>query len=49
VGHTVQRTGINAGCEGRVWRIDVGLAKHYGGRLEVLEIQQDRVRIVTPP
>ena len=40
VGHTVQQT-INALCEGTVWRIDVGLAKLYGGPIEVLELPAD--------
>ncbi len=44
VGHTVQRTGITVYCGGRVWCIDVGLAAHYGGCPEVLEIQGERVR-----
>ena len=44
VGHTVQRTGITAYCGGRVWCIDVGLAAHYGGRPEVLEIRGDVVK-----
>jgi hypothetical protein len=44
VGHTVQRTGITAFCGGRVWVIDVGMARHYGGRTEVLEIRGDAVR-----
>ncbi len=40
VGHTVQETGINAVCEDTVWRIDVGLAKIYGGPIEVLELSE---------
>ncbi|HEY5938654.1 MAG TPA: metallophosphoesterase [Kofleriaceae bacterium] len=40
VGHTVQQT-INAICDGAVWRIDVGLAKGYGGPIEVLELTPD--------
>jgi hypothetical protein len=44
VGHTVQRAGITAYCGGRVWAIDVGMARHYGGRPEVLEIRGDVVR-----
>ncbi|MGW8265105.1 MAG: metallophosphoesterase [Longimicrobiales bacterium] len=44
VGHTVQTTGITAYCGGRVWSIDVGMAAHYGGRPEVLEIRRDGVR-----
>lgn len=45
VGHTVQK-GINAGCDGGVWRIDVGLAAHYGGPKQVLEIAGDSVRVL---
>jgi len=41
VGHTVQEHGINALCDGTVWRIDVGLAKLYGGPIEVLELTPD--------
>lgn len=40
VGHTVQRS-INAVCDDTVWRIDVGLAKLYGGPIEVLELSPD--------
>ena len=38
VGHTVQRHGITSDCDGKLWRIDVGLAKLYGGPIEVLAI-----------
>jgi hypothetical protein len=38
VGHTVQPGGINSDCDGKLWRIDVGLAKQYGGPIEVLEV-----------
>lgn len=44
VGHTVQDAGITAYCGGRVWCIDVGIAAHYGGLPEVLEIRGDVVR-----
>lgn len=44
VGHTVQETGITSFCGGRVWCIDVGMAAHYGGRPEVLELQGNAVR-----
>ncbi len=30
VGHTIQRSGINSTCDGRVHRIDVGLSKGCG-------------------
>jgi hypothetical protein len=43
VGHTVQRGGITSACGQQVWRIDVGLARTYGGRVEVLEIRGPRV------
>jgi len=43
VGHTVQSR-VNPACGGRVWRIDTGMSRHYGGPVEVLEITQDRVR-----
>jgi len=41
VGHTVQPRGINVACDDRIWRIDVGLAKVYGGPIEVLELSPD--------
>jgi hypothetical protein len=44
VGHTIQDAGITSYCGGRVWCIDVGMAEHYGGRAEVLEIRGDVVR-----
>jgi hypothetical protein len=43
VGHTVQEGGITSACDGRVWRIDVGLAAHYGGRTQVLVIEGETV------
>jgi hypothetical protein len=45
VGHTVQRT-IRPACKERVWRIDVGMASHYGGKPEVLEIAAGKVRAI---
>jgi hypothetical protein len=44
VGHTVQREGITSACDEQVWRVDVGMAAHYGGTPQVLEIQGDQVR-----
>src|SRR5690606_14286929 len=46
VGHTVQEHGITSGCDGRVCRIDVGLAAHCGGQVRVLRIEGDRVEPV---
>jgi hypothetical protein len=48
VGHTVQRKGISSACDDRVWRIDVGLARHYGGTISALEIAQGHARVLTP-
>ncbi len=44
VGHTVQQNGITAACGERVWRIDVGMAHHYGGKPAALEIQAGKAR-----
>lgn len=38
VAHTVQDKGITSDCNGKLWRIDVGLAKFYGGPIQVLEL-----------
>ncbi len=43
VAHVVQGEGITSACSGRVWRIDVGLARYYGGPVEVLELTADAV------
>jgi len=49
VGHTVQKSEgkINSACEGKVWRIDTGLAEFYGGCPEVLEIRGTEVSVLT--
>ncbi len=39
VAHTVQSKGINSVCGGLVWRIDVGISKHYGGLAQVLVVE----------
>jgi hypothetical protein len=46
VGHTVQQEGITSACDGRVWRVDVGLADYYGGETQVLEIVGDEVGVL---
>jgi Calcineurin-like phosphoesterase len=38
VAHTPQPDGISSQCDDALWRIDVGLSKHYGGPIEVLEL-----------
>ncbi len=47
VAHTVQSSGINSVCAGRVWRVDVGLATYYGGPTQVLEIIGDSPRVLS--
>jgi len=46
VGHTVQKDGISSACDGRVWRIDVGMADHYGGEAAVLDLSHGETRIL---
>jgi hypothetical protein len=46
VGHTVQGHGVNSACDGKVWRIDVGLSRYFGGPLEALEIRGDRLSVI---
>jgi hypothetical protein len=49
VGHTTQERGANSTCDGTVWRIDVGLARHYMGPIQVLEIAGDSVKVLSAP
>jgi Calcineurin-like phosphoesterase len=44
VGHTPQQHGITSACDDKVWRIDTGMSRFYGGPVEVLELQGDQVR-----
>lgn len=46
VGHTVHEEGVFSACEGKIWAIDVGLAKYYGGPTQVLEIRGDQVTVL---
>jgi hypothetical protein len=46
VGHTVQSGGVSATCDERVWRIDVGLSRFYGGPTQALEIGPAGVRVL---
>ena len=48
VGHTVQEQGMNAACDGRVWRADAGISAHYGGNVQVLRATVDEWRPVLP-
>lgn len=45
VGHTVYGF-INSECDEQVWRVDVGMAAHYGGDTAVLEIRGDELTIL---
>lgn len=47
VGHTVQARGITSACDGKVWRIDVGMAEHYGGAPAALELRGDQLKVLT--
>lgn len=47
VGHTVQDDGITSDCNGALWRIDVGLAKNYGGPIQVLEVYPGPPKVLT--
>jgi hypothetical protein len=46
VGHTVQPR-IRPACNDKVWRVDVGMAAHYGGHPEVLEIRSGTVKALS--
>ena len=48
VAHTVHPE-ITARCDERVWAVDVGMSRAYGGRVEVLEIVDDsKLRVLRP-
>jgi hypothetical protein len=46
VAHTVWDS-INPACDGKVWRIDVGMSAYYGGTPMVLEMMGDSIAPVT--
>lgn len=46
IGHTTQPDGVNERCGGKVWRIDVGLARHYGGPTQALELTAAGARVL---
>lgn len=52
VGHTPQQGGISAACDGRVYRVDVGLSDYYGksNPTQVLELTPKGAKVlgVTP-
>jgi hypothetical protein len=48
VAHTVHPR-ITPRCDGKVWAIDVGMSRAYGGNIELLEIVNDEVLTVLRP
>jgi hypothetical protein len=46
VGHTPQKQGVTSACGDRVYRIDVGLARYYGGPLQILQITPAGVQVL---
>jgi len=46
VGHTIQDGGISSACNGLVWRVDVGMADHYGGSAAVLDLSNGEARLL---
>lgn len=46
VGHTPQPDGVNERCNGKLWRIDVGLARYYGGPTQALELTAAGPRVL---
>lgn len=46
VGHTPQQGGVNDRCGGKLWRIDVGLARYYGGPTQALELTAAGARVL---
>ena len=42
LGHTIHKS-VTSHCDAQVWCIDVGMARHYGGSTQALEIEGDRV------
>jgi len=46
VAHTVQADGINSVCDGQAVRVDVGMASHYGGVAQALEILGGQLNVL---
>lgn len=49
MGHTVQEAGITSACEGKAWRIDVGMSHALGGPVQVLELRGSAVQVLRAP
>ena len=48
VAHTVKES-ISARCDEKVWLVDIGMSRYYGGKLQVLELINDEVTSVIEP
>ncbi len=46
VGHSVHPK-VNSACENKVWRVDVGMSRAYGGPVEILEIQGEQTKVLS--
>jgi hypothetical protein len=49
MGHSVQPNGITSACDGKAWRIDVGMSHAYGGPVQVLELRGIATQVITAP
>lgn len=49
VGHTPQLQGITSACNDKVWRIDVGMSRYYGGPVQALAIKDGKVSVLREP
>lgn len=47
VGHSVHLEKLTPYCEGKVWCIDAGMPAYYGGKVRVLEIKGDAIRMIS--
>lgn len=46
MGHTIQKPRIQPACDGRAYRIDVGMSRFFGGPIQALEIKGSEIRIL---
>ncbi len=46
IGHTVHAEGITSDCNNSVWRIDTGISKYYQGKIQVLEIKGEKIKVL---
>lgn len=46
IGHTVQKDGVTSACGGRLWRVDVGMAEHYGGTAAAIVVEAGQVSVL---